>query len=45
MLLEPDGPLFLAGEHLSNLPGWLEGAVLSAHAAVKLIADRAAAAK
>ena len=42
VLLEPDGPLFLAGEHLSNLPGWQEGAVLSAHAAVKLIAARAA---
>jgi monoamine oxidase len=45
VLLEPDGPLFLAGEHLSNLPGWQEGAVLSAHAAVKLIAERASAAR
>ena len=44
VLMEPDGPLFLAGEHLSNLPGWQEGAVLSAHAAVKLIAKRAASA-
>jgi monoamine oxidase len=43
VLLEPDGPLFLAGEHLSNLPGWQEGAVLSAQAAVKQIAERAAA--
>jgi monoamine oxidase len=40
VLLEPDGPLFLAGEHLSYLPGWQEGAVLSAHATVKLIAAR-----
>jgi monoamine oxidase len=43
ILLEPDGPLFLAGEHLSNLPGWQEGAVLSAQAAVVQIAERAAA--
>jgi monoamine oxidase len=42
VLLEPDGPLFLAGEHLSYLTGWQEGAALSAHAAVKLIAERAA---
>lgn len=45
VLLEPDGPLFLAGEHLSNLPGWQEGAVLSAHAAVVQIAERAASRK
>lgn len=44
VLLEPDGPLVLAGEHLSHLPGWQEGAVLSAHAAVKAIAERASAA-
>ena len=41
MLLEPDGPFVFAGEHLSNLPGWLEGAVLSAHEALQLIARRA----
>ena len=40
VLLEPDGPLFLAGEHLSYLTGWQEGAVLSAHATIKLIGER-----
>jgi monoamine oxidase len=45
VLLEPDGPLFLAGEHLSNLPGWQEGSILSAHKAVVAIAQRVAARK
>ena len=45
VLLEPDGPLFLAGEHLSNVPGWQEGSILSAHKAVAAIAERAAARK
>jgi monoamine oxidase len=43
VLLEPDGPYFLAGEHLSNLPGWQEGSILSAHKAVAAIAQRTAA--
>ena len=43
VLLEPDGPFVLAGEHLSNLPGWLEGGVLAAHEALQLIAKRASA--
>lgn len=42
-LLKPDGPIHLAGEHLSNLTGWQEGAVLSAHQAVRAVADRAGA--
>src|SRR5262249_4670520 len=45
LLLEPDGPYFLAGEHLSNVPGWQEGSILSAHQAVAAIAQRAAARK
>jgi monoamine oxidase len=45
VLLEPDGPLFLAGEHLSNVPAWQEGAILSAHQAVAAIAQHAAARK
>jgi monoamine oxidase len=39
-LLKPDGPIHLAGEHLSNLTGWQEGAVLSAHQAVQAVADK-----
>jgi len=39
-LCRPDGPFHLAGEHLSYVTGWQEGAVLSAHAAVTAIAAR-----
>jgi monoamine oxidase len=45
VLLEPDGPLFLAGEHLSNVPGWQEGSILSAYKAIEAMAQRAAARK
>ena len=36
-LLRPEGPIVFAGEHLSYQPTWQEGAVLSAHEALKLI--------
>jgi monoamine oxidase len=39
-LIAPDGPIHFAGEHLSHLTGWQEGAILSAHAAVKAIGAR-----
>jgi monoamine oxidase len=39
-LCRPDGPFHLAGEHLSYVTGWQEGAVLSAQAAVAAIAER-----
>ena len=39
-LLEPDGPIYLAGEHLSNLMSWQEGAILSAHRAIEAIAAK-----
>jgi monoamine oxidase len=35
ILNQPDGPIYLAGEHLSYLTGWQEGSVLSAHEAVR----------
>lgn len=38
ILNQPDGPIYLAGEHLSYITGWQEGAVLSAHQAVRGIA-------
>jgi monoamine oxidase len=46
-IIEPDGPIFFAGDHTSHLVGWQEGAALSAHRAVSLIsqaqyADRSA---
>ena len=40
VLTEPDGSIFFAGEHLSYLTGWQEGAVLSAHNAVRGISAR-----
>jgi len=41
-LLKPEGPIVFAGEHLSYQPAWQEGAVLSAHEALKLIQSMAA---
>ncbi|MDE0059278.1 MAG: FAD-dependent oxidoreductase [Defluviicoccus sp.] len=41
-LQRPDGAVHFAGDQASALPGWQEGAVLSAHAAVAAIARRAA---
>ncbi len=38
-LIEPDGPIYLAGEHLSYLNGWQEGAARSALLAVEKIAQ------
>lgn len=40
-LLKPEGPIVFAGDHLSYQPMWQEGAVLSAHEAVKLVAAMA----
>jgi len=36
-LLEPDGPIYMAGDHMSHIVGWQEGAALSAHRAVSQI--------
>jgi monoamine oxidase len=44
-LCRPDGPFHLAGEHLSYVTGWQEGAVLSAQAAVAAIAEQGRARK
>jgi len=33
-LTEPDGPIYMAGDHVTHLVGWQEGAALSAHRAV-----------
>ncbi len=42
-LLKPEGPIVFAGEHLSYQQTWQEGAVLSAHEALKLVQSMAAA--
>ncbi|TMJ21968.1 MAG: flavin monoamine oxidase family protein, partial [Alphaproteobacteria bacterium] len=34
LLSEPDGPFYFAGEHLSHVGAWQEGAVLSARRAI-----------
>ncbi|MFA9217236.1 MAG: flavin monoamine oxidase family protein [Sphingomonadaceae bacterium] len=39
-LLEPDGAIYFAGEHLSNLMSWQEGAILSAHRTIEQLAAR-----
>jgi monoamine oxidase len=40
-LLKPEGPIFFAGEHLSYVIFWQEGAALSAHQALKLLHEAA----
>lgn len=42
-LLRPEGPVIFAGEHLSYQGTWQEGAAMSAHEALKLLASMAAA--
>jgi monoamine oxidase len=36
-LSEPDGPFYFAGEHLSHIGAWQEGAMLSARRAINMI--------
>jgi len=35
--IQSDDPIFLAGDHMSHIVGWQEGAALSAHRAVSLL--------
>jgi monoamine oxidase len=37
VLSEPDGPFYFAGEHLSHVGAWQEGAMLSARRAINMI--------
>lgn len=39
---QPDGRVYLAGEHMSHINGWQEGAALSAQRVIGMIAARAA---
>ena len=43
-LCKPDGPFYFAGEHMSYLNAWQEGAALAAHEAIKLLQARVATA-
>ncbi len=40
VLNEPDGTIYFAGEHLSYLTAWQEGAVLSAYQAIRNLSSR-----
>ena len=44
-LIQPDGPIIFAGDHVSHIVAWQEGAALSALRAVQQVADRVKAAK
>jgi monoamine oxidase len=44
-LIEPDGPIIFAGDHVSHIVAWQEGAALSALRAVGQVCDKAKAAK
>jgi monoamine oxidase len=39
-LLQPDGPIYFVGDHVSYLVGWQEGAALSSLRAINLLAER-----
>ena len=41
-LLRPEGPIIFAGEHLSYVPFWQEGAALSAHSALQVLMEMSA---
>lgn len=41
-LLRPEGPIVFAGEHLSYIVFWQEGAALSAHEAMRVLTEQAA---
>ncbi len=40
LLLQPDGPIYFVGEHVSHVRAWQEGAALSALRAVQMIGAR-----
>jgi monoamine oxidase len=44
VVIEGDGPIYLAGDTISNIVGWQEGAALSARRAVDMISARVKAA-
>ena len=44
LLNQPEGRVYFSGAHLTQLPGWQEGAVLAAHRTIEMIAARVGAA-
>ena len=39
VLIQPDGPIYFAGDHVSHIVGWQEGAALSSLRAVQMISE------
>jgi monoamine oxidase len=44
-LIQPDGPIYFIGDHVSHILGWQEGAALSSLRAIQLLSDRIKAAR
>ena len=44
-LIQPDGPFFFVGDHVSHVNAWQEGAALSSLRAVQMVSDRVKAAR
>ena len=44
-IIQPDGPIYFAGDHASHIVGWQEGAALSGKRAVQMISDQVKAAR
>jgi monoamine oxidase len=45
LLNQPEGRVYFTGAHLSQMPGWQEGAVVVAHRTIEMIATRVGATK
>jgi monoamine oxidase len=43
VFLEPDGPFYFAGEHISNMTGWQEGAIRSVFFMINKLVERVSA--
>ena len=39
-LIQPDGPVYFCGDHVSHIVGWQEGAAQSSLRAVQMISDK-----
>ncbi|MGH9607846.1 MAG: flavin monoamine oxidase family protein [Terracidiphilus sp.] len=44
-LIQPDGPVYFVGDHVSHVVAWQEGAALSSLRAVQMLSDRVRAAR
>jgi monoamine oxidase len=45
VVIQPDGPIYFAGDTISHIVGWQEGAALSARRAVDMISEKVKAAR